>query len=380
MRALRRTLVPLLGCVVAAVGATCGSSEPQAAAQPGYRLALVARRLAQPMYVTAAPGEPGRLYVVLRTGTVRILERGRLRPGLFLDVRDRVQSYGEMGLLSIAFHPGYATNGLVYAAFNDEGDERPVTVVEYHVANGRADPATARVLVRVPHPDSPFHNGGQLQFGPDGKLYVGVGDGGYLQSGGEELIPDPHGNAQNFDVLLGKIFRIDVAAAAPAPEIVAYGVRNPWRFSFASNGDLIIGDVGWNRAEEVDVLRAGSGLVNFGWSVYEGRFQRPRAGALNPAGALTGPALTYATGTRRNCSIIGGYVYRGRAVRALRGRYVFGDYCSGRIWSVRIANGRASGLRVEPVRLPLLNSFGEDAAGELYAVSLGGGLYRFARR
>jgi glucose/arabinose dehydrogenase len=377
--ALKGGLVAVLVCLVSVAGATCGSSESRAVLTPGYRLAPAARGLAQPMYVTAAPGERDRLYVVLRRGTVRVLERGRLRPELFLDVRDRVQWYGEMGLLSIAFHPDYAANGLMYAAFNDLGAERPVTVVEYPVRNGRAEAASGRVLVRVPHPDSPYHNGGQLQFGPDGRLYVGVGDGGYLR-GGEVLVPDPHGNAQNLDVLLGKIFRFDVAAATPTPELVAYGVRNPWRFSFAPNGDLIIGDVGWDRVEEVDVLPSGSGLVNFGWSVYEGRRLRPNAGALNSAGILTGPALTYPTGTRRNCSIIGGYVYRGRAAPSLRGRYVFGDYCSGRIWSVRIANGRASGLRLEPVKVPALNSFGESLTGELYAVSLSGTVYRFARR
>jgi glucose/arabinose dehydrogenase len=327
--------------------------------------------------VTAAPGEPGRLYVVLRPGTVRVLERGRLRPGFLLDLRRRVQTFGEMGLLSIAFHPNHPSNGLVYAFFNDQGDEKRVTVAEYHVQNGQVDPSSERVLVRVPHQDSPFHNGGQLQFGPDGKLYVAVGDGGYLLEGG--LQPDPHGNAQNLGVLLGKIFRLDPGARTPTPEIVAYGLRNPWRFSFAPDGDMIIGDVGWNRVEELDVLRRGDGLVNFGWSVYEGRARRPNAGPLNTAGRLVGPALTYPTGGKGNCSITGGYVYRGRVAR-LRNRYVLGDYCSGRIWSARIADRPASGRRLEPVKLPGLASFGEDLAGELYAVSLRRGLYRFARR
>ena len=363
-------LVLLLGCAAGAAGA-------RDAAKPPFVLKRVAKGLRQPVYVTSAPGETGRLYIVLRPGTVRVLERGRLRPGFFLDLRRRVQTFGEMGLLSIAFHPSYASNGLVYAFFNDQGDEKWVTISEFHAQNGQVDPASERVLVRVNHQDSPYHNGGQLQFGPDGKLYVATGDGGYLTEGG--LMPDPHGNAQNLAVLLGKIFRLDVSAPSPSPEIVAYGLRNPWRFSFAPSGDMMIGDVGWNRVEEVDVLPAGGGLINFGWSVYEGRATRPNAGALNPAGRLAAPVLTYRNGRKGNCSITGGYVYRGRVAR-LRNRYVFGDYCSGRIWSVRIADGRASGMRLEPVKLRELVSFGEDLAGELYAVSIRGGVYRFARR
>lgn len=371
-------LVAAFACLVAAAGAA-GREATFDAAKPAYRLRQVARGLQQPLYVAAAPGEPARLYVVLRRGIVRVLERGRLRPASFLDVRSRIQLFGEMGLLSIAFHPDYQSNGLVYAAFNDDVDGYPVTVAEYHVRNGQVDRSTERVLLRVPHRDSPYHNGGHLQFGPDGKLYLAVGDGGYIRDGGR-LIPDPHENAQNLDVLLGKLMRLDPAAAAPVPEIVAYGLRNPWRWAFAPNGDVVIGDVGWNSAEEIDVLPAGSGLVNFGWSVYEGRRARPNAGALNPAGRLVGPAFTYATRVKGNCSIIGGYVYRGRAVPRLRGRYVFGDYCSGRIWSVRIADGRVTGRRLEPVKVPGLNSFGEDLTGELYAVSQRGRAYRFARR
>ena len=332
-------LVLLLGCAAGAAGA--------AKAKPPFVLKRVAKGLRQPVYVTSAPGEPGRVYIVLRLGTVRVLERGRLRPRFFLDLRRRVQTFGEMGLLSIAFHPSYAANGLVYAFFNDQGDEKWVTVAEYHVQNGQVEPASERVLVRISHQDSPYHNGGQLQFGPDGKLYVATGDGGYITEGG--LLPDPRGNAQNLGVLLGKIFRLDVGASNPVPEIVAYGLRNPWRFSFAPGGEMMIGDVGWNRVEELDVLPAGeTGLVNFGWSVYEGRATRPNAGPLNPAGRLVGPTLTYRNGRQSNCSITGGYVYRGRVAR-LRNRYVFGDYCTGRIWSVRIADGRASGLRLEPV-------------------------------
>ena len=210
--------------------------------------------------------------------------------------------------------------------------------------------------------------------------YVGVGDGGYTRDG-PRLQPDPHGNAQNTNVLLGKIFALDVSAANPRPEIVAYRLRNPWRFSVVPGRNaFVIGDVGWNLNEEIDYLRLDGGrLVNFGWSVYEGRRARRGGGPLNPAGGLTWPAHTYPTNINGNCSITGGFVYRG-SVRALRGRYLFGDYCSGRIWSIRLGDGRASGLRREPLTVPRLASFGEDARGELYAVSIDRGrVYKLVR-
>jgi glucose/arabinose dehydrogenase len=244
------------------------------------------------------------------------------------------------------------------------------------VAEGsREAPAALRILVRIAHDESLYHNGGQLAFGPDGLLYAGVGDGGYL---GRD--PDPRGNSQNLGVLLGKIFRLDVSQPEPKPELVAYGLRNPWRFSFAPSGDLLIGDVGYNAAEEVDRLPAGTaGLVNFGWSVYEGRQKRRTSVALNPAGTLVWPVLTYRTFAPGNCAITGGFVYRG-GVRALAGRYVYGDYCSGRIWSARIDAGRAVGVRREPFVVGDLASFGEDQVRELYVVSLAGTIYRLARR
>ncbi|MBD0349442.1 MAG: PQQ-dependent sugar dehydrogenase [Thermoleophilia bacterium] len=344
-----------------------------------YVLRRIASGLASPVYVTAPRTERDRLYVVLRSGAVRILARGRLQPRPFLDLRGDVSVSGEMGLLSIAFPPDYATTRRFYAIFNDV--EGALRLVEYHVADGRADESSARVLVRIPHEDSPYHNGGQLAFGPDGWLYAGVGDGGYFREDGVRTRPDPRGNSQNTSVLLGKLFRLDVAEPDPQPVVVAYGLRNPWRFSFAPrSGDLVVADVGWNAVEEVNLLQRGSPLRNFGWSIYEGRQRRnPEHVQLNPAGRLTWPILTYETHRNGNCSITGGYVYRGRIAR-LRGRYVFGDYCSGRIWSTVIRNGRASRRRVEPYRVRALASFGEDANGELYAISLRGAIYRFARR
>ena len=301
-----------------------------------------------------------------QNGLVRIVERGRTPARPFLDLTGRVVAGGERGLLSIAFSPGYATNRLLYAFYTDR---ESLNVVELRESGGAVAASTARSLLRALHEDSPYHNGGQLQFGPDGLLYVGLGDGGYR---GRD--PDPHGNSQNLDVLLGKIVRVDVAPASASPQLVAYGLRNPWRFSFdPSTGDLVIADVGWFGFEELNVLRAGTnGLVNFGWSVYEGRAERRRGEpvTLNPAGELTWPAYTYVTATRGNCTIVGGYVYRGRRVPRLRGRYVFGDFCSGRVWTSRLADGRVSDVRAEPFRVPMLASFGLDAAGELYAVTL----------
>ena len=323
--------------------------------------------------MTAAPGEPNRLYVVERRGTVRVLQSGRLRKTPFLNVSSAVSTAGERGLLSIAFHPDYASNRLVYACWMER--DGAIKVVEFRVAGDRVDAASARVVVRVPHDEGPYHNGGQIAFGPDRLLYVGIGDGGYL---GPE--PDPYGNSQNLEVLLGKIFRIAVDDRGARPEIVAYGLRNPWRFSFDGARRLIIGDVGYRGFEEIDVLSLDAGLVNFGWSVYEGRRKRRTEVEQNPAGTLAWPVHTYSTNVKGNCSITGGYVYRGRAITSLRGRYVFGDYCSGRIWSAPYAGGRLGRVRLEPVRIPFLSSFGLDGNGELYGVALNGSIQRFVRR
>ena len=366
----------LLACCSLAVLAAGATAKPS---RPAYRLSQLPARFSAPIDVAAPRGSDGRLYVVQRAGLIRVLAGRGLAPAPFLDLRRQVSLAGERGLFSLAFHPRYAEDRRVFVCYTDRAGA--VVVAEYRTDGNRAVPESARVLVRIPHPDSPFHNGGHLAFARDGHLYVGVGDGG---SSGEPPQPDPDGNAQNLGVLLGKIVALDVDEAQPRPRIVAYGLRNPWRFSAdpGRNG-LIVGDVGWRDQEELDYLRLDTDrLVNFGWSVYEGRRRRPRAGAgpLNPAGALTWPLHTYLTNLRGDCSIVGGFVYRG-SVRMLRGRYVFGDYCSGRIWSMRVTPGRATGVRLEPVRVPGLASFGEDARGELYAVSIGRGrVYRFARR
>ena len=350
-------VVTLVAAVMAAVALGAGSASPT--------LAIVARGLSSPVDVVQAPGEPSRLYVVEQPGIVRVVERGRVRPTAFLDVRSLVVSGGEQGLLGLAFSPGYARDRTFYVNYTARGDGS-TRVVRYRAASGRALLGSAQEILRVAQPYS-NHNGGNLEFGPDGKLWVGLGDGG---AGG-----DPENRAQNPDTLLGKMFRLDVRQASPKPELVAIGLRNPWRYSFdRATGDLWIGDVGQGEIEEIDRLpRATTGLANFGWNVYEGR-SRYSDQTLGP-GTLIQPIAQYTHAA--GCSVTGGFVYRGKALPRLRGRYVFGDYCSGTIWSISTRGGAP---RKEPVRVAQLTSFGESLTGAtLYAVSSGGTIYRFAR-
>jgi glucose/arabinose dehydrogenase len=353
----------LFALVVVGLAADAGASLAAPSASP--RLAVVVRGLSSPVDVVQAPGEPGRLYAVEQGGLVRVVERGRIRQAPFLDARSLVVAGGEQGLLGLAFSPRYARDQTFYVNYTarEGGSTR---VVRYRAASGRAVPGSAREILRV---DQPYanHNGGNLVFGPDGRLWVGLGDGG---SGG-----DPENRAQNPDTLLGKLFRLDVRRAKPTPELVAIGLRNPWRYSFdRTTGDLWIGDVGQGEIEEVDRLPKGTtGLVNFGWSVYEGR-SRFSGRSLGP-GRLVQPVAQYTHAS--GCSITGGYVYRGKAVRRLAGRYVFGDYCSGTVWSIP---ARGGAIRKEPVHVDQLTSFGESLDGAtLYAVSGAGTIYRFAR-
>ncbi len=328
------------------------------------RLVPVVRGLAAPVHAAAPAGEPGRLYVVEQAGVIRVVVSGRLRATPFLDIRALVRSGGEQGLFSVAFHPDYARTRRFYVNYTDlRGDTR---VAEYRSDGVRALPATRRELLHIAQPYA-NHNGGQVAFGPDGRLYVGMGDGG---SGG-----DPEGRAQNMGSQLGKLLRLDADRTGAKPQIAALGLRNPWRFSFdRATGDLWIGDVGQGDWEEIDVLRAGwSGVPNFGWDVWEGR-ARFEDKPLGP-GKLVQPVAVYSHDA--GCSVTGGFVYRGQAVPALAGRYVYGDYCSGTIWSLA-AKGKAAPRR-EPVSVANLVSFGEDAAGELYAVSHGGTVYRVTR-
>jgi glucose/arabinose dehydrogenase len=362
-------------CALAFVAGGSGSEaarperqlEPTAARALSIR--LVASGLSDPVHVAAPRSEPGRLYVVEQAGRIRVLVRGRLRAEPFLDIRNLVTSGGEQGLLSVAFHPRYAQNRRFYVNYTDvRGDTR---VVEYRSDGTRAIESSRRELLFVDQP-FPNHNGGQVAFGPDGRLWVGMGDGG---SGG-----DPRNVAQNMASLLGKLLTLDVDENDPEPRIVGLGLRNPWRFSFdRATGDLYLGDVGQNSWEEVDYVRRRNvgRLRNFGWDVYEGRAVYERK-PLNPAGVLVRPIRVYPLGGGHR-AVSGGFVYRGARLPATRGRYFYGDFGSGTVWSLRMVNGRVRQFRREPFRVPLLASFGEDARGELYLVSLGGRIFRLAR-
>jgi glucose/arabinose dehydrogenase len=330
--------------------------------------AVIAKGLTAPTDVAAPASELGRVYVVEQAGVIKVVDKGRVRAQPFLDIRDNVSSGGERGLLSVAFHPRYARNHLFYVDYTDtDGNTR---VVQYRSNGARAILSSARQLFFERQPFA-NHNGGQLAFGPDGLLYIGLGDGG---SGG-----DPNNNGQTMTTKLAKIWKLDVNRPGAAPVLVAYGLRNPWRFSFdRSTGDLYIGDVGQSKWEEIDyVRRAQIGrLTNFGWAVYEGNAPYDSGRKLDPSGRLVRPIQVYSHDA--GCSVTGGFVYRGKSRPDLAGRYFYGDYCSGTIWSLQVKKGRATGLRREAFRIPGLTSFGEDARGGLYAVSEGGTLYRIA--
>jgi glucose/arabinose dehydrogenase len=332
-------------------------------------LRTVAAGLDLPVFATAAPGERNRLYVVEQPGRIRVLQDGKLREQPFLDITSRVASGGERGLLSVAFHPDYKSNGLFYVDYTDlEGDTR---VVEYRAESPDREPAEVRELLYVPQPYA-NHNGGQLVFGPDGLLYVGMGDGG---SGG-----DPENRAQDLSSRLGKLLRLDVDGTSTNWELAAYGLRNPWRFSFdRATGDLWIGDVGQTNLEEIDFVPVTdlNELHNFGWDVFEGS-EVYEDKMLTPDGALVEPISEYTHDF--GCSVTGGYVYRGRDVRKRAwGRYFFGDYCSGRVWSLARSNGEVN-RRGHPFRVPGLTSFAEDAAGELYLLTHDGVIRRLVPR
>jgi glucose/arabinose dehydrogenase len=352
--------------------------------EPPVTLALRVREvvsgLAAPLFLTAPAGD-ARLFVVEQGGRVRVVENGQLRAEPFLDVSAKVSTGGERGLLGLAFHPRYASNGWLYVNYTDRaGDTR---VERYSVSAGdrnRADPASASLVIGIAQPFA-NHNGGMLAFGPDGMLYVGMGDGG---GGG-----DPQNNAQNPLSLLGKLLRLDVDRGAPYAippdnpyagrssarnEIWASGLRNPWRFSFDhAERRLYVADVGQSALEEVNAVEAAEAGVNYGWRVMEGA-SCYAAGTCQRAG-LRLPALEYGRGD--GCSITGGYVYRGR-IAAIRGHYFYSDYCRGWLRSARIApDGTVSDRREWPVgALGQVLSFGEDSAGELYVLSASGRVYR----
>src|SRR5262245_30355391 len=367
----------------------------------GLRLQQVGTALGLnfPLFLTAAPGDAARLFVVEKEGVIKIIDVASQQtlPAPFLDLTGQVSTADEQGLLGLAFHPNYSVNGFFYVnLINLSGDTE---IRRYQVSSDPnvADPASVQVVLAVDQPDgSTNHKGGWLGFGRDGLLYAALGDGG--GSG------DPNGSGQNLDSPLGKILRLNVdaddfpadgarnygvpptnpfAGATPGlDEIWSYGLRNPWRPSFdRATGDLYIADVGESQREEVNVATAasgGGGGVNYGWNTTEGSlcFQ-PSAGCN--MGGLTLPILEY--DHTQGCSITGGYVHRGAAIPALRGTYFYGDFCSGFVRSFRFANGAASEQNDWAALRPTggITSFGEDAAGELYIVTAAGGVFRIVQ-
>jgi hypothetical protein len=342
---------------------------------PNLTTQMVVSGLDQPLDLQAAPGDRTRLFVVEQPGRIRVVKDGSLLGAPFLDIVSRVSSGGERGLLGLAFHPSYAQSGRFFVNYTDRnGDTR---ISEFRVSSDPdvADPQSERQLLFV---DQPFanHNGGGLAFGNDGKLYIGLGDGG---SGG-----DPQGNGQNLGTPLGKLLRIDVDAARPyavPPDnpfvaqisafgpIWAYGLRNPWRFGFdRATGDLYIGDVGQDEVEEIDVTPASArGGQNYGWNIMEGnQCYSPRSGCNR--NGLTLPVLTYTHA--EGCSVTGGVVYQGCRMPGYHGTYFYADYCSAFIRSFRFQNGAATESRDWTSSLgrgvSAISSFGTDAEGEIH--------------
>lgn len=355
---------------------------------------LISTGLDHLTYLTALPGDSSRLFVVEQPGRILIIRNGDLIQKPFLDITNKVLDGGERGLLSMAFDPDYENNRRFYVNYaNNNGD---TVVARYQTKKKNPNVALKKseaIILRIEQPYS-NHNGGQLQFGPDGYLYIGMGDGG---SAG-----DPLNSGQNLTSRLGKLLRIDVKElpytipstnpfANPVetgivshPETWAYGLRNPWRFSFDRNtGDLYIADVGQSAIEEINFQAAASrGGENYGWNIKEGSQDynpngRSKAGLVDPI-----HEYTHANG---NCSVTGGYVYRGSAIKELRGAYFFADYCSGRIWSFKYRNGNVTEFTEWTQTIggpfPYITSFGEDADGELYFMgTVNGNIYKIIKR
>jgi glucose/arabinose dehydrogenase len=364
-------------------GATQPPPPPPPPPDSAIQLVPVATGLDAPLYLTQPPGD-ARLFIVEKGGRIKILKDGAVLPTPFLDLSGSVSTGSEQGLLSLVFHPSYATNGFFYVDYTDTNGDTHVTRYTVSANPDVADPASAKTILFVAQPFA-NHNGGLLLFGPDGKLYIGLGDGG---SGG-----DPQGNGQNLNTLLGKILRIDVDTgdpyAIPADnpfanhagargEIWAYGLRNPWRFSFDLTANRVyIADVGQSAWEEVDVAPLAQGGQNYGWNVMEG-MHCYNASTCNQSG-LTLPVAEYSHSD--GCSITGGYVYRGSIIPGIVGQYFYSDYCSGFLRSFTYDDSSAQNQKTWDVGdLGNVLSFGQDNAGELYVLSASGTVYQIAAK
>lgn len=373
-------MVTRMWMVAGAVSAVAACNEPGAVTPSAGGQALAVEQafgglsFNQPVALLQAPGDDAHFYVVEQGGRVWVFDSAGAARSLYLDIRERVESGGEKGLLGMAFDPKFATNGRVYLSYTGRGagDQLTSYVSRFVVPAGASTPdaASEQVVISVAQPYQ-NHNGGQIAFGPDGLLYIGWGDGG---SAG-----DPQGNGQNTATLLGKILRIEVTDAGyaiPADnpyaqgggrgEIYAYGLRNPWRWSFDRvDGTLWVGDVGQNKWEEIDIIQKGG---NYGWNVREGAHCYNATSCRSEG--LIDPVAEYAR--TEGISVTGGYVYRGTAIPGLQGTYVYGDFGSGRVWGLRrTGEGYASEVLLDTGLA--IASFAESNQGELYVLDYGGG-------
>jgi glucose/arabinose dehydrogenase len=382
MRLRRLTLLVAVLGAAALVLSSCGAAEQPGTPSPSpsspsssapvVALDRIPGDFSEPLYLTAPPGDTSRLFVVEKGGLIRIVKDDVLAEP-FLDLSDSVSGGSEQGLLSLAFAPDFERSGELYVNFTDEDGTTKVARFTVRADDpDRADASSRVDLLSVPQPYE-NHNGGQLQFGPDGLLYVGMGDGGGAG--------DPEGRAQDPDSLLGKILRLDVAGGAAGPEVYAHGLRNPWRFSFdRKEGGLWIADVGQNEREEVSYLPPETPPgANLGWRGYEGSQEYDAATARQlDRDELVWPVAEY--GHDVGESVTGGYVYRGAAVPALRGHYLFADFVSGHVWAMQGPNGEPRLLEGADRQVESISSFGEDARGELYITSLEGSVFRIVAR
>ncbi|MCP4684411.1 MAG: glucose dehydrogenase [bacterium] len=372
--------------VVAVVFLTCLPPAESVPAQTPLTTVEIADGLQSPVLLTFAPGDTSRLFVVEQSGSIRLIKSGVTQSTPFLDIRSRVSSGGERGLLGLAFHPRYSENGFFYVYYTASSPTGQTTVSRFSVSGTNLDSATSssEQIVLSTHQPEGNHNGGMIAFGPnDSLLYIGLGDGG---GGG-----DPNNLAQTPDTLLGKMLRIDVDAGTPyavppdnpfvgandtLPEIWAIGLRNPWRWSFdRATGDMWIADVGQGVWEEIDFQPvSSSGGENYGWRLKEGDHCYNPSSGCDPSGALDDPIYEYRHETGPfgfRCSVTGGFVYRGCAVPDLRGAYFFAEYCSGEIWSFRYDGSSLTDFQDRTTELTggstyQISAFGEDANGELY--------------